>query len=231
MGRYFDQDKCIIVGIALLVAACASPVRDMVLPEWVKPGDISETSTPVPLQGEWTLNAALSDDPQPLIRRAVEALKKDRRGVLGSGPGRGSAGRRVRQAGMDAPKTEEAEADPYGEAALSDPRLAALRAKSLHIEQDENTVSFSFDGQTPVSYLVNQATSADQNINLTFSDWEGSQFVVEKNGPDGLMLERWILSPDRSQLYLTVSLEVKMPDFPLSSEPVLIGRMFDRHPR
>jgi hypothetical protein len=79
-----------------------------------------------------------------------------------------------------------------------------------------------------LNYTIGQATSTDRNINLAFSDWEGSQFVVEKNGPDGLVLERWTLSPDASQLYLMVSMELKLPDFPVSSEPLLIGRMFDR---
>jgi hypothetical protein len=227
--RYFPASKFIIVGTALLAVACSSTIRDTALPTWAISGDFSEVAAPVPLQGKWVLNETLSDDPQPLIRRAVEALKKDRRSVLGDPAKRGPGGRPVIKA--DEVFRVEDEADPYGEAAMSDPRLAALRAKSIRIEQNASTVSFIFDDQAVVDHPVNQATSADENINLSFADWEGSQFVVEKNGPDGLMLERWILSPDYSQLYLAVSLEIKMPDFPVLSEPVLIGRMFDRDPR
>jgi hypothetical protein len=222
--RYFAVSKSVIVSMAFLVVACSSPVRDVELPAWVTTGDVSETTMPVSLNGEWILNETLSDNPKPLIRRAVETLKKDRRNRVG--PPRGTAGRSMARAGNVLESQEEP--DPNGEAALTDPRLAALWAKSLHIKQSESAISFTFNDETAVSHLINEATSSDQNINLSFAGWEGSQFVVEKNGPNGLMLERWTLSPDRSQLYLLVSLEIKMPDFPISSEPVFIRRMFDR---
>lgn len=217
--------RYIIAAVALLGVACAPGVRDFELPSWTEPV-VSERSSPVPLHGEWILNESLSDDPEPLIKRAVERLRKSRRDVIGeSGRGRerGGSGIRVAEA-PDAP----ASPDPYRDAAVSDPRLAILRAKSVIIEQAEDSLRFTFDGAPAVGYRIGQATSEDQNINLTFADWEGSQFVVEKNGPDGLVLERWILSPDRSRLYVAVSLEIKLPDFPLPEEPVLIGRMFDR---
>jgi hypothetical protein len=224
--RYFAVSKSVIVGMTFLVVACGSPVRDVELPAWVTKGDVSETAVPVSLHGGWMLNETLSDNPKPLIRRAVETLKKDRRNRVG--PPRGTAGRSKRADNAPEPQQEP---DPNSEAALTDPRLAALWAKSLHIEQSESAISFTFNDETAVSHLINEATSSDQNINLSFAGWEGSQFVVEKNGPNGLMLERWTLSPDRSQLYLLVSLEIKMPDFPVSSEPVLIRRMFDRDSR
>lgn len=216
----------IIAAVALLGVACAPGVRDFELPSWTEPV-VSETSSPVPLQGEWILNENLSDDPEPLIKRAVERLRKSRRDVIGEpgrgGRERGEPGIRVAEA-PDAPGAP----DPFREAAASDPRLAALRAKSVIIEQAEDSLRFTFDGAPAMEYRIGQATSEDQNINLTFADWEGSQFVVEKNGPDGLVLERWILSPDGSRLYVAANLEIKLPDFPLPEEPVLIGRMFDR---
>jgi hypothetical protein len=219
--------RYIIAVSALLVAGCASGVRESPLPEWVAPV-VAETSTPVQLQGTWSLDASLSDDPQPLIRRAVDSLKKTRRAVIAGNPPATGAGRRVSVGeGPDAP----AQRDPYGDAAVSDPRLAALRAQAVAIEQNERELRFTFENAVSVVYPVGQATSADRNINLTFADWEGSQFVVEKNGPDGLVLERWILSPDGSRLYLAVSLEVKLPDFPLPEGPVVIGRMFNRESR
>lgn len=215
-----------VIAVALLTAACAPGVRDYQLPAWTEPA-ITEAARPVPLQGKWILNQSLSDEPEPLIRRAVEGLRKNRRAIIVGEPGSGRdkpGSRAIIGEGPRAP----GKSDPYREAAVSDPRLAALRAKSVSIEQDKNTIRFIFDDAASVDYAVGQATSQDQNINLTFADWEGSQFVVEKNGPDGLVLERWVLSPDRSQLHLMVSLEVKLPDFPLPEAPVQIGRMFDR---
>jgi hypothetical protein len=222
--QYFDKGKYILAGTALFVVACSPGVRDSRLPAWAVAGGFTEAAAPVQLQGKWVLNESLSDDSQQLMRRAVEALRKDRRTVISGdsverGPGRSRIGEGVPMPG---------DRDPYDDAVVVDPRLAALRAKSILIDQNESVLSFAFNDVTPVSYLINQATSMDQNINLTFADWEGSQFVVEKNGPDGLMLERWILSPDASQLYLMVSVEMKLRDFPLPAEPVLIGRMFDR---
>lgn len=213
-----------LTAAALLAVACAPGTRDYQLPAWTEPL-VAETASPVGLQGNWVFNESLSDDPQPVIRRAVESLRKNRRAVIigERGRERGGAGIRVGEA-PDAP----GDPDPFRDAAVSDPRLAALRAEAIAIEQGQDAIRFTFDDASAVSYRVGQATSEDQNINLTFADWEGSQFVVEKNGPDGLVLERWILSPDGSQLYLAVSLEVKLPDFPLPEEPVLIGRMFDR---
>ncbi len=224
MNRY-SYSKYILVGAVLLIGACASEVRNFELPAWAVPVGLTETSTPVQLEGGWALNAALSDDPQQLIRRAVAELQESRRNMVGDVVQRGPGGGLIK---VDEPAVSRP--DPYRDAAVADPRLAAAYARSIHIDQNDNAISFSFDTESPVNYLINQATSSDQNINLTFADWEGSQFVVEKNGPEGLVLERWILSPDRSQLYVIVSVEIKLPDFPLPSEPVLIGRMFDRKP-
>lgn len=225
MRQYFHKGRYIIAGTALLLVACGSDVRDS-WPSWARRDGFTEAAASVRLQGKWKLNESLSDDPEPLIRRAVAALKRNRSTVLsGDLPERGRD-RRPGRIGED--PYMAGTHDSYGDAALSDPRLAALRAKEILIEQGEEEVRFAFDGAPPVSYLVNQATSTDQNINLTFADWEGSQFVVEKNGPSGLVLERWVLAPDSSQLYLAVSVEIKMPDFPLPAKPVLIGRMFDK---
>jgi hypothetical protein len=224
--QYFVKGKYILAGAAFVVfaVACSAGVRDSRLPQWAVPGGFTEAAAPVRLQGKWTLNESLSDDSQQLMNRAVEALIKERRTVIsGESPQRGP-GRSKLKIGEDVPMPGDR--DPYG--AVSDSRLAALRAKSILIDQDESMLSFTFNDAAPVSYLINQATSTDQNINLTFADWEGSQLVVEKNGPDGLVLERWILSPDASQLYLLVSMEIKLPDFPLPAEPLLIGRMFDK---
>jgi hypothetical protein len=223
----FSSNKYIFAGAVFLIGACASNVRDFELPAWAVPVGFAENATPVALQGGWALNAALSDDPQQLLRRAVGELQENRRATIGDVVRRGPDGSR-RPVKVDEPAIPQS--DPYRDAAVSDPRLAAAYAKSILIDQSENAISFSFDAAPPVNYLVNQATSSDQNINLTFADWEGSQFVVEKNGPAGLVLERWILSPDRSQLYVIVSVEIKLPDFPLPAEPVLIGRMFDKNP-
>jgi hypothetical protein len=221
----YSYNNYILAGVVLLIGACASNVRNFELPAWAVPVGLTTISTPVQLQGQWILNTALSDDPQQLLRRAVGELQKNRRtvveGVVRRGPGGGLI--KIDEPGIPQP-------DPYRDAAVSNPRLAAAYARSILIGQNENAISFSFDAAAPVDYLISQATSSDQNINLTFADWEGSQFVVEKNGPDGLVLERWILSPDRSQLYVIVGVEIKLPDFPLPSEPVLIGRMFDRKP-
>jgi hypothetical protein len=211
---------------ALFMGACTPVVRDYQLPAWARPV-VADTAAPVQLQGKWGLNPGLSDDPQPLIRRAVESLRKSRRALIGDGHVRGrDRAAPVIKAG-EGPRAP-GEADPYRDAAVSDPRLAVLRAKTVSVEERENAIHFTFDDGSSVHYQIGRAISEDRNINLTFADWEGSQLVVEKNGPDGLVLERWILSPDGSQLYLLVSLEVKLPDFPLPEEPVLIGRMFDR---
>ncbi|HEX5055171.1 MAG TPA: hypothetical protein VFX02_01600 [Gammaproteobacteria bacterium] len=172
------------------------------------------------------MNKNLSEDPAPLIEHAVASLRKKRRQIIvgdsGRDPETGQPLKVVEGPAMPG------ESDPYGHAAASDPRLAALWADSVAIEQNAAEMRFAFDGAATVSYSIGQATSTDQNINLAFSDWEGSQFVVEKNGPEGQVLERWILSPDASQLYLTVSVEIMLPDFPVPSKPLLIGRMFDK---
>ena len=215
----------IIIAAVLLVAACAPAARDYELPAWTSPVP-AEDARPVRLQGKWVVNKSLSDDSELLIKRAVESLRKRRHNVIIGDSGQSpQTGQPIK---VNEGPVVPGRSDPFRDAAVSDPRLAALRADSIAIEENAPEIRFTFDDAATVSYSIGQATSTDQNINLAFSDWEGSQFVVEKNGPDGLQLERWILSPDASQLYLAVSLELKLPDFPVPSKPILIGRMFDR---
>jgi hypothetical protein len=217
--------KCAIAGVVMLSVACSSHVRVFQVPAWATPGGLAETAVPVQLQGQWALNAALSDDAKQSLRLAVERLRKNqqRAGARNTARGPGGSNGLIR---IDGPKVPPS--DPYGDAAVSDPRLASIYADSILIGQTGNAISFAFDGAASISYPVNQAISTDQNINLSFADWEGSQFVVEKNGPGGLILERWILSPDGSQLYLLASVEIKIPDLPELMESVTVGRMFDK---
>jgi hypothetical protein len=218
--------KCTIAGAVFLVGACASNVRDFDLPAWATPGGLAEAAAPVELQGQWALNAALSDDPKQSLRLAVERLRKNqqRAAARNRNAARGPRGSN----GLIIDELKVPLSDPYGDAAVSDPRLASVYANSILIGQSESAISFAFDSAASISYPVNQAISTDQNINLSFADWEGSQFMVEKNGPGGLILERWILSPDASQLYLLASVELKIPDLPELTESATIGRMFDK---
>ncbi|HEY3487574.1 MAG TPA: hypothetical protein VGL10_05865 [Gammaproteobacteria bacterium] len=209
----------IIVFIVCGAGACGSGAIKNQLPAWTAPAALTDVVAPVHLSGSWTVNAELSPDPHARISSAIEELRKKKRPDLNP-PAGGSTGRRI--------KIKDDPIAPQDDV-TEDSRLAALYAKTVLISQGGNRVAFSFDSAEPVTFLTgNQATSSDNNVNVVLADWEGSQFVVEKNGPRGLVLERWILSPDRTQLYLHVSVEIKMPDLPGPSEVVTIDRMFDR---
>src|SRR5688500_7270849 len=133
MYRGGKRVRYLIVAAALLVAACASPGRNYELPAWTTEPGLAEQARPVQLQGAWSLNKSLSDDPEPLIRHAVESLRKNRRSVIIGETRPGSAAPHI--AVSEGP-VMPGERDPYQDAAVGDPRLAALRAESVAIEQN-----------------------------------------------------------------------------------------------
>jgi hypothetical protein len=208
----------LVVSIVFALAACGGPKVDQ--PAWVKPELSTVERTPVSLVGRWVVNEVLSDDPALLMQNLVKRSRHMQRPPSGGNSG-GQQGRRLSTDDY----ARALERDPLGmNRILQDPRLPVLSAKTVEVRrQGEQGLAFVFDNKPAVMYPTDgRPVSDDNNINIALADWEGSQFVVEKNGPRGMILERWILSPDASQLYLSVSIEM-----PLMREPLVISRMFD----
>ena len=74
------------------------------------------------------------------------------------------------------------------------------------------------------AYPINgEPVSSDGNVNIAFGEWVNGQFIIERNGPRGRILEYWTPAPDASQLHLQIQLNNGF--FP---QPIVISRLFER---
>ncbi len=199
------------ISLCLCVIACTNN-KTAKLPDWVPGADtaLATTSMPQDFSGRWSLNETMSDDLYRVLQRLEHkstrrAANRNTVDPLGITNGRSRDTLSV-------------------QALLADKRLAVLNAATLDIRQQQHRVRFVYGSAEPIIYLTDgQASSKDNNLNITLAGWEGAQLVIEKNGPGGSILERWTRSPDRRQLH--VQLEFTMP---LAGTMVVIHQFFDR---
>jgi hypothetical protein len=209
------QKKTLLLLAALLCNACANPRTPVnTEPAWVR--GAAETSAVPLLSGTWRIDPLASDDSKRLIQEKIEGPDFLRRREMERKQDARMAGKKIEKDGVLRSKQLDV-GDP-----LTDPRLPVLQASVIKIEQSAKQLLFSYDDTPPLSYFSDgQPVSYDGNINITLAEWENGQFVIEKNGPRGRILERWTLSPDRDRLHVQVQIQL-----PLLPETIVVNRQF-----
>jgi hypothetical protein len=192
----------------LLIAACSSTPR------------LSETPTaPVDLTGRWALDREASDDPVDMITTAMVIADAERgngaRGLRAGGDGkRGSGGM---PGGGGAGRGGMGMMDPSG--MIPNPDWIDITQSADLVEVDYGGQRFGrYPLQTPIT-TVSIAGSVE-----TKSGWSGTDFWTVTKSERGLKLtERYVVSPDGSELVLETVLDSKAID-----DPLTIRRVF--HP-
>jgi hypothetical protein len=230
----------------LLVTACSGK-RITEAPPWVEQAKKNNSADAMVLSrrmaGRWVLNEELSDDTRDVIDAAFNNSKLFRNK-------RGSSDRNERGSpsthGANAMAGHLAfRGGPGGH--LDDPRLQALFARELEIVFVNESLVYRYPEPKPgghaprgedaplpetppakpkpetMAYPINgRPVSDDGSINIAFAEWERQQFVIEKNGPRGSIVEIWTPSPDAARLHLSIQIEL-----PLLPEPITVNRLFD----
>ncbi|MBN1378017.1 MAG: hypothetical protein JXA04_02145 [Gammaproteobacteria bacterium] len=239
---YFSMPVALVVVLLLPVvfgSACSGQ-KVLESPIWVTNAEKSEAGDILMLSqkmaGHWAVNEALSDNPREVMEAAFEnsnLFKRSRASTSRDDSGRPSM-RGVR--GRPGPMSGLGDPDGLSE----DSRLQVLFARELDITFADEKLLYRFQNMTPhirpdkkpnrvepnltpIVYPINgEPVSDDGNVNIAFAEWERQQFIIEKNGPRGRILEHWTPSPDGSQLHVRIQFAVSM-----LSEPVIMSRLFD----
>lgn len=203
------------------------------------------------MAGHWVLSEGLSDDPRQIIEEAFKSSKlfrnkrgpasRDERGRPSMRGAQGMAGHMPPGSGPDDnlndPRLQalfarelqisfvdeklvyryldmEPDRQTEGNPGKKPEGKPGIRSPGKpHGEPENHLTTYPIYG-TPISL--------DGNINIAFAEWEREQFVIERNGPRGRILEYWTPSPDARQLHLSIQMAL-----PMLPEVVTINRVFD----
>lgn len=208
MRIYLKQLINIGVCIFCTIILCScSGKKGVKVPGWVSADVFAETeliANRKKILGRWVLNQELSDQFDKVVANN-EALGKKKRDS----------------------RLLDTDVHPSLNNSIKinyDNRLQATKAKELAIREEVNILQFQFDLSEPSKYLINgEAHSEDGNVNITLAEWEQCQFVIERNGPGGKVIEKWTPSPDGLQLHVSI-----FYDPPASPQTLIFNRMFDK---
>ena len=153
------------------------------------------------LWGNWTLNAAKSDDPQKKLRQASASNRGGNGPVWGGYPGGrggypgGRGGFGGRESNADRNRTEEL-IYPANSLAL------VHNDAEVDITDDENHKRALFtDGRK-------LQKSKDDKYKQLAAHWDGGRLVTDEKGPNALKLTRsFEISPNGQQLYETLAVD------------------------
>lgn len=222
--------RAMVIVSLLLITSCSSTPRLSVTP-----------TDPVDLAGRWALDREASDDPLDMMTTAmVIAEVEDRSGTSrppggtgdggtrgsrggksgGGGGKRGGGGQRGsgdRPAGGGAAPGDMGTMDPSG--MIPNPDWIDITQAADLVEVDYGGHRFGrYPLDTPIT-TVSRAGSVE-----TKSGWSGTDFWTVTKSERGLTLtERYVVSPDGSELVLETVLDSKAFD-----DPLTIRRVF--HP-
>jgi hypothetical protein len=211
--------KILLLGAALMLYGCAGDsTRSDAVPAWAATGEMVETAIPL-MSGTWQFDPLTSDNAQKLIEERIQGPSLLRHREIQRDTLRKEARSNPDKDIVGSKKLEIS--DP-----LTDTRLPVLHATTLKIEQSVRQLLFAYDAAPPLRYFSDgQPVSYDGNINIMLAEWEDGQFVIEKNGPRGRIVERWTVSPDRDRLHVQIDIQL-----PLLPEKISINRQFRRQP-
>jgi hypothetical protein len=210
--------KILLLTAVLMAHGCAgNRAQSNAVPAWAVTGEMVETAVPL-MNGTWRFDPLSSDNVQRLIEERIQGPNPlRRREMLRNNNPRNDA-RSNPDEGMLASKHLDIDSP------MTDTRLPVLHATTLKIEQSKRQVLFAYDAAPPLRYFNDgQPISYDGNINIVLAEWEDGQFVIEKNGPRGRIVERWTVSPDRDRLHVRVDIQL-----PLLPETISVNRQFRR---
>ena len=213
MNRNLDVPiPAILLLICLVLLVACSSGSKVKIPAWAKEAELDKQMVAPNrvkhITGFWILNFEYSDDYQEVIH----AVKKPNRKKEYEDKLLGRGSKRKKGFGFDTKNMPQ------------DLRLLAVHAKSVAVKNSGQEMLFTFDDKQSMRYLTNEEPfSNDGNLNITLSAWEAGQFIVEKNGPQGKLIEKWTPAPDGSQLHVRIYYEP-----PTLLQPLIFNRLFDR---
>ena len=156
------------------------------------------------LSGQWTLNAAQSDNPRDMLQ-ARDSSGDESRGGYG---GRGGFGR-GRGGGAGSGMSDEQRQRMHQTMQLVFDAPAALT-----IAQTDSSLAFALDGNAPLVLYsdgrkVTQKEEGGGDVE-TKGRWQGNDFVVERKvSGGGKVTEDYLRSQDGRQLYVIVGFEAR----------------------
>jgi len=161
------------------------------------------------LSGQWTLNAAQSDNPRDMLQArdssGDEARGGRSRGGYGrrGGFGRGRGGGERGGGGMS---------DEQRQRMHQTMQLAFDAPAALTIAETDSSVAFAWDGNAPLVLYsdgrrVTQKVEGGGDVEIK-GHWQGNDFVVERKvSGGGKVTEDYLRSQDGKQLYVIVGFE------------------------
>jgi hypothetical protein len=215
-----SHKKILLLSAVLMLHGCAgNSARSDAVPAWSATGKMAETAMPL-MSGTWQFDPLTSDNAQRLIEEKIQDPNRLRRREMR----RGNNSRNDTKSNTDKDIIDKKNLEISNP--LTDTRLPVLHATTLKIEQSARQLLFAYDVALPLRYFSDgQPVSYDGNINIMLAEWEDGQFVIEKNGPRGRIVERWTVSPDRDRLHVQIDIQL-----PLLPEKISINRQFRRQP-
>ena len=173
------------------------------------------------LSGQWTLNAAQSDNPRDMLQARDSGGDEPRGGRSRGGyGGRGGFGR-GRGGGTGSRMSDEQRQRMHQTMQLVFDAPAALT-----IAQTDSSLAFALDGNTPLVLYsdgrkVTQKEEGGGDVE-TKGRWQGNDFVVERKvSGGGKVTEDYLRSQDGKQLYVIVSFEGR------SGRSIAFRRVYD----
>ena len=159
------------------------------------------------LSGQWTLNAAQSDNPRDMLQARDSGGDESRGGWSRGGyGGRGGFGR-GRRGGATTGMSDEQRQRMH-----QTMQLAFDAPSALTIAETDSSVAFAADGGAPL-VLYSDGRKVTRNVEgggdvETRGRWQGNDFVVERKvSGGGKVTEDYLRSQDGKQLYVIVGFE------------------------
>ena len=193
----------VLIGVAALGSAAATPL-------WAQHPDLS---------GQWTFNAAQSDNPRDMLQPQDSAVSGSRGGRSGGGypgmgGGRGGFGGRRGRGG-------EARGGGGGGGGMSDEQrqrmcqtmqLVFQAPRAFTIAQSDSSVTFASDSGGALELYgdgrkVTQKVEGAGDVEIK-GHWQGNDFVVERKvSGGGKVTEDYLRSEDGKHLFVIVKSE------------------------
>jgi len=200
------------VATAIFCFAVAAPLRAQAPPGPIHPERTSaDTHAPAPVEkkplprhelwGNWTLNAAKSDDPQKKMRQASGSNRGGNGPVWGGYPGGrggypgGRGGFGGRESNADRNRTEEL---------IYPPNSLAL----IHNDAEVDITDYENHKRALFTDGRKLQKSKDDKYKQLAAHWDGGRLVSDEKGPNALKLTRsFEISPNGQQLYETLAVD------------------------
>ena len=210
----FNRTAIFVIGL-LVLASCSSTPRLSEIP-----------SDDIDLSGRWVLDREASDNPQDVIQTAMVIAEveraNDRRGSAGGmgGGGKGGGGMRGGGGKGGGGMRGSGSMPPDGSTEPGEMRMTNFgglfpNADWIEIAQSDELVKVDFGGHRSRSYTLQTpiTTVGAAGSMETESGWSGTEFWTVTKSERGMKItERYVVSPNRSELLLETVLDAKAFD-------------------